>query len=288
MSTTKVAVLGTGLMGAPIAGNLADQGFDVRVWNRTRARAEPLLRRGATLCATPAEAVRHAEIVLTMLNDGATVSDVITDAADGLSPHAVWIQSSTVGVHATEDHIELARSFGLGFVDAPVLGSTKPAIDGKLTILAAGPDELHHAVQPIFDVIGARTIWVADEPGAATKLKLVANSYILSLTAAVGEAISLAEGLDIDPRLFLDAVSGGPVDCAYLQMKGKAILDRNLAPAFSVLNAAKDAVLVNDASVLAGVQLDSAAGAGARLTRAITQGHGDEDMAAAYFASWHG
>lgn len=273
-------------MGAPIAGNLAEQGFDVRVWNRTRARAEPLLRRGATLCATPAEAVRHAEVVITMLNDGATVTDVMTDAADGLSPDAVWIQSSTVGVHATDDHIELARSFGLGFVDAPVLGSTKPAIEGKLVILAAGPDELHHAVQPIFDVIGARTIWVG-EAGAASKLKLVANSWVLSLTAAVGEAISLAEGLDIDPRLFVDAVSGGPLDCGYLQVKAGAILDRNLAPAFSVANAAKDAHLVEEASVFAGVHLDAAAAAGARMTRAIAQGHGDEDMAAAYFASWN-
>jgi 3-hydroxyisobutyrate dehydrogenase len=287
MSTTKVAVLGTGLMGAPIAGNLAEQGFDVRVWNRTRARAEPLLRRGATLCATPAEAVRHAEIVITMLHDGATVTDVMTDAADGLSPDAVWIQSSTVGVHATEDHIELARSFGLGFVDAPVLGSTKPAIEGRLTILAAGSDELKHAVQPIFDVIGARTMWVG-EAGAATKLKLVANSWVLSLTAAVGEAVSLAEGLDIDPRLFVEAISGGPLDCGYLQVKANAILGRNLAPAFTVSNAAKDAGLVGEAAVLAGVELDAAHAAGARLNRAITQGHGDEDMAAAYFASWHG
>ena len=274
-------------MGAPIAGNLAEQGFDVRVWNRTRARAEPLLHRGATLCLTPAEAVRGADIVMTMLNDGATVTDVMTDAADGLSPDAVWIQSSTVGVHATEDHIELARSFGLGFVDAPVLGSTKPAIEGKLIILASGADELKHAVQPVFDVIGARTMWVG-EAGCGTKLKLAANSWILSLTAAVGEALSLAEGLNIDPQLFLDAVTGGPTDCGYLQLKAKAILDRNLAPAFTVANAAKDANLVGEAAVLAGVQLDAASAAGARLNRAITQGHGDEDMAAAYFASWNG
>ncbi|GLZ33174.1 dehydrogenase [Lentzea sp. NBRC 105346] len=285
MSTTKVAVLGTGLMGAPIAGNLAEQGFDVRVWNRTRARAEPLLHRGATLCLTPAEAVRGSDIVITILSDGATVSDVMTDAADGLSPDAVWIQSSTVGVHATEDHIELARSFGLGFVDAPVLGSTKPAIEGKLIILASGSDDLRHAVQPVFDVIGARTMWVG-EAGCGTKLKLAANSWILSLTAAVGEALSLAEGLNIDPQLFLDAVTGGPTDCGYLQLKAKAILDRNLAPAFTVANAAKDASLVGEAAVLAGVQLDAASAAGARLNRAITQGHGDEDMAAAYFASW--
>jgi 3-hydroxyisobutyrate dehydrogenase len=281
----EIAVLGTGLMGAPIAANLVAAGHTVRVWNRTRAKAEPLAAKGATVTGSPAEAVEGAEIVLTVLNDGATVTAAMQDAAPSLSHDAVWIQASTVGVSYTEDHIALARSLGLEFVDAPVLGSTKPAAEGKLVVLASGADELRERVQPVFDVIGARTMWVG-EAGASTKLKLVANSWVLALTAAVGEAVSLAEASGIDPKLFLEAVSGGAMDCAYLQTKGNAIIERSFPPAFTVQNALKDALLVNEASVRANVHLDVAQASSARLNRAVTKGHGDEDMAASYYASY--
>jgi 3-hydroxyisobutyrate dehydrogenase len=281
----KIAVLGTGLMGAPIAANLAAAGHEVRVWNRTRAKAEPLAEQGATVADSPAAAVEGAEIVLTVLNDGPTVTAAIQAAADSLPHDAVWIQASTVGVASTEDHIALARSLGLEFVDAPVLGSTKPAAEGKLVVLASGAEELRERVQPVFDVIGARTMWVG-EAGASSKLKLVANSWVLALTAAVGEAVSLAEASGIDPKLFLEAVSGGAMDCAYLQMKGNAIIERSFPPAFTVQNALKDALLVNEAAVRANVHLDVAQAAGARLNRAVTKGHGDEDMAASYYASY--
>ncbi|MCG8924711.1 NAD(P)-dependent oxidoreductase [Lentzea sp. CC55] len=281
----KIAVLGTGLMGAPIAANLAAAGHEVRVWNRTRAKAEPLAAEGATVAGTPADAVDGAEVVLTVLNDGVTVTEAMQAAAPSLAHDAVWVQASTVGVEATEDHIALARSLGLEFVDAPVLGSTKPAAEGQLVVLASGAEELRDRVQPVFDVIGSRTMWVG-EAGASSKLKLVANSWVLALTAAVGEAVSLAEASGLDPKLFLEAVSGGPLDCAYLQMKGNAIIERSFPPAFTVQNALKDALLVNQAAVRAGIQLDVAQASSARLNRAVTKGHGDEDMAASYYASF--
>ncbi|ANZ37221.1 3-hydroxyisobutyrate dehydrogenase [Lentzea guizhouensis] len=282
----KIAVLGTGLMGAPIAANLAAAGHDVRVWNRTRAKAEPLAGKGATVADTPAAAVEGVEVVLTMLNDGPAVTATMQDAAPSLPHDAVWVQASTVGVEATDDHVALARSLGLEFVDAPVLGSTGPAAEGKLVVLAGGAEELRDRVQPVFDVIGARTMWVG-EAGAATRLKLVANSWVLALTAAAGEAVSLAEASGLDPKLFLEAVSGGALDCAYLQTKGNAIIERSFPPAFTVQNALKDALLVNEAAVRAGVQLDVAQASGARLNRAVTRGHGDEDMAASYYASFN-
>ncbi|MDX8029878.1 NAD(P)-dependent oxidoreductase [Lentzea sp. BCCO 10_0856] len=281
----KIAVLGTGLMGAPIAANLAAAGHEVRAWNRTRAKAEPLAAQGAVVADSPAQAVEGVEIVLTMLNDGAAVTETMNAAAAALPHNAVWIQASTVGVDAIDDHIALARSLGLDFVDAPVLGSVKPATEGKLVVLASGATELRDRVQPVFDVIGARTMWVG-EAGASSRLKLVANSWVLALTAAVGEAVSLAEASGLDPKLFLEAVSGGAMDCAYLQTKGNAIIEREFPPAFTVQNALKDALLVREAAVRAGVELDVAMASGARLNRAVTRGHGDEDMAAAYFASF--
>ncbi|MEU3646507.1 NAD(P)-dependent oxidoreductase [Lentzea sp. NPDC034063] len=281
----KIAVLGTGLMGAPIAANLAAAGHEVRVWNRTRAKAEPLAAQGATVADTPAAAVEGAEIVLTVLNDGPTVTAAIQAAAESLPHDAVWIQASTVGIDSTEDHIALARSLGLEFVDAPVLGSTKPAAEGKLVVLASGADELRERVQPVFDVIGARTMWVG-EAGASSKLKLVANSWVLALTAAVGEAVSLAEASGLDPKLFLEAMSGGAIDTPYLQMKGGAIIARSFEPAFTVENALKDARLVAEAAERANVRLDVAQASAERLSRAVDGGHGDKDMAASYFASY--
>ncbi|MFD4671807.1 NAD(P)-dependent oxidoreductase [Lentzea sp. NPDC058450] len=281
----KIAVLGTGLMGAPIAANLAAAGHDVRVWNRTRAKAEPLAAQGAVVVDTPAEAVEGVEIVLTVLNDGPTVTTTMQAAAPSLPHDAVWVQASTVGVDATEDHIALARSLGLEFVDAPVLGSTKPAAEGKLVVLASGAEELRARVQTVFDVIGARTMWVG-EAGQSSRLKLVANSWVLALTAAVGEAVSLAEASGLDPQLFLDAVSGGAIDTPYLQMKGGAIIARSFDPAFTVENALKDARLVGEAAERAQVRLDVAQASAERLQRAVDGGHGDKDMAASYFASY--
>ncbi|MFI6098482.1 NAD(P)-dependent oxidoreductase [Lentzea sp. NPDC051213] len=281
----KIAVLGTGLMGAPIAANLAAAGHDVRVWNRTRAKAEPLAAQGATVADSPAAAVDGAEIVLTMLNDGSTVTEAMNAAAEALPHDAVWIQASTVGVDATDDHIALARSLGLEFVDAPVLGSVKPATEGKLVVLAGGAEELRSRVQPVFDVIGARTMWVG-EAGAASRLKLVANSWVLALTAAVGEAVSLAESSGLDPKLFLEAVSGGAMDSPYLQMKGNAIIARSFEPSFTAQNALKDALLVSEAADRAEVRLDVAEASAERLNRAVASGHGDEDMAASYYASY--
>ncbi|MET9226769.1 NAD(P)-dependent oxidoreductase [Lentzea sp. NPDC003310] len=281
----EIAVLGTGLMGAPIAANLAAAGHVVRVWNRTRAKAEPLAAHGATVVDSPADAVQGAEVVLTVLNDGPAVTAAIQAAAPSLPHDAVWIQTSTVGVEATEDHIALARSLGLEFVDAPVLGSTKPAAEGKLVVLASGDEALRDRVQPVFDVIGARTMWVG-EAGASTKLKLVANSWVLALTAAVGEAVSLAEASGLDPKLFLEAVSGGAIDTPYLQTKGGAIIERSFEPAFSAENALKDARLVAEAAQRAKVRLDVAQASGERLQRAVDGGHGDKDMAASYYASF--
>ncbi|WP_199440490.1 NAD(P)-dependent oxidoreductase [Umezawaea beigongshangensis] len=290
MPQTTVAVLGTGILGLPVAANLAADGFTVRAWNRTRSRAEPLTARGVLVTDTPADAVSGADVIITLLSDGSAVTETITAVADALSSDAVWIQSSTVGVHATEHHARLADELGVAFVDAPVLGSQQPAENGELVVLAAGAPEIRDRVQPIFDTIGHRTRWVGDSgAGAAgSRLKLVANSWVLAIVGATGEAIALAQGLDVDPHDFLDAVSGGGVDSPYLQGKGRAVIAENYEPSFSAANAEKDARLVAEAAILAGVQLDVAEAVGARLRRAVSQGHGADDVVAAYFASWPG
>ncbi|GAA1017237.1 3-hydroxyisobutyrate dehydrogenase [Streptomyces sp. F-3] len=287
--TLAVAVLGTGIMGAAMARNLVRAGHSVRVWNRTRDKAEPLASDGAEVAESPSEAVRGADAVLTMLYDGGTVLDVMREAAPALRRGAVWVQSTTVGVESVAELAALADKHGVVFYDAPVLGTRQPAEAGRLTVLAAGPVEGRRAVTPVFEAVGSRTVWTGEDAaaGTATRLKLVANSWVVAVTAAVGETLALAKGLGVDPRDFLDLVAGGPLDMDYLRAKADVILeDGFLPPSFAVTTAEKDARLILRAGERHGVRLDVAAANAERFARAAAQGHGEKDMAAAYFASF--
>ncbi|GGZ37034.1 NAD(P)-dependent oxidoreductase [Streptomyces poonensis] len=284
-----VSVLGTGIMGAAMARNLARAGHAVRVWNRSRDKAEPLAADGVRVAGTPAEAVEDADVVLTMLYDGPAALDVMRQAAPALRPGTAWVQSTTAGTEAIVDLAAFAREHGLVFYDAPVLGTREPAEAGQLLVLAAGPEEGRKAVRPVFDAVGARTVWTGEDgaAGSATRLKLVANSWVLAATAATGEVLALARALGVDPRHFFDAIAGGPLDMGYLRAKSGLVLeDRLTPPQFAVATAAKDARLIVEAGEENGVRLDVAAATAERMERAAAQGHGDEDMVAAYFASF--
>ncbi|MCS0600271.1 NAD(P)-dependent oxidoreductase [Streptomyces sp. LP11] len=284
-----VSVLGTGIMGAAMARNLCRAGLGVRAWNRTRDKAEPLAADGARICDTPAEAVEGADVVLTMLYDGHTVLDVLREAAPALRPGTVWAQSTTAGIELVQALAAFAREHGLIFYDAPVLGTREPAEAGQLTVLAAGPEEGRATVTPVFDAVGAKTLWTGDDGGAgsASRLKLVANSWVLAATAATGEVLALAKALDVAPQDFFDLIEGGPLDMGYLRAKAALVLDGGLTPAaFAVSTAEKDARLIVEAGESNGVRLDVATAAAERFARAAARGHADEDMAAAYFASF--
>ncbi|GAA3147684.1 NAD(P)-dependent oxidoreductase [Planomonospora alba] len=274
---TTVALLGTGIMGAAMARNLARAGHEVRVWNRTKEKALPLRGDGALVFSAPAEAVSGADVVITMLSDGDAVGEAMTAAAPGLRAGQVWAQMSTVGVAAIERLDAFARSHGLVFVDAPVQGTRQPAEAGTLVILAAGPAD--ERLDPVFSAIGSKTLWVG-EVGAATRLKLTTVGFGIMLTSV------LAEGLGVDPALFGQVITGGPMDSPYLQAKMKAVLSGDYSPSFTVRNAGKDTRLITEAAAAAGIAVDLAEAAGERFRRAEARGHGDDDMVAGYFASF--
>ncbi|MEV0176609.1 NAD(P)-dependent oxidoreductase [Streptomyces sp. NPDC050803] len=284
-----VSVLGTGIMGAAMARNLAGAGHTVRAWNRSRAKAEPLAAEGVFVADSPAEAVEGADAVLTMLYDGPAALEVMRRAAPALRPGTAWVQSTTVGIEAIGDLAAFAREHELAFYDAPVLGTRAPAEAGQLLVLAAGPVEGRPKVTPVLDAVGARTVWTGEDgaEGSATRLKLVANSWVIATTNAMGEVLALAQALGVDPQSFFDAIGGGPLDMGYLRVKSGLVLEDRLSPAqFAVSTAAKDARLIVEAGTAHGIRLDVAAASAERLERAAAQGHGDEDMAAAYFASF--
>ena len=276
-----VALLGTGTMGAGMARNIAAAGLPLRVWNRSRDKAEALAGTGARVAGTVAEAVTGADLVVTMLFDADSVAATMEQAREGLGPDAVWVQQTTVGVAGHDRLAALADDLGVTLVDAPVLGTRKPAEEGALVVLASGPEEVRPRVEPLFDAIGSRTLWVGPA-GAGSRLKLAANAWVLTVVEGIAESLTLARALGLDPALFLEAVSGGAMDAPYVQLKGSAMLDGDFAPAFGLDGAAKDAGLVVDAARGAGVDLAVLEAVRGHIDRALAAGHGDKDMAATF------
>lgn len=280
----RIAVLGAGgTMGFPMARNLARAGFEVRAWNRSREKAEPLAEDGAIVANTPAQAAEGATMIVTMLADGATVLACLRAALAGATGEIVWLQMSTIGEQGTERCTQLAQERGLRFVDAPVLGTKDPAEEGELVILASGPEELRDRLAPLFDALGKRTMWLG-AAGAGTRLKVATNSWILSIVEGGAETFALAEGLGLDPQLVLDAIEGGPLDLPYLRMKGNAIIERAFEPSFKLALAAKDAALVDEAAVRHRLDLPVLSAIRRRLEEGVPE-HGEEDMSATFLTS---
>ncbi|MEA2375959.1 MAG: 3-hydroxyisobutyrate dehydrogenase, partial [Thermoleophilaceae bacterium] len=204
----------------------------------------------------------------------------LAGAGDG----AVWVQMSTIGIDAIERCAELAEGRGIDLVDAPVLGTRKPAEDGQLVVLASGPDDARERCEPLFDAVGQRTMWLGPA-GAGSRLKLVVNAWLVSVLEGLAETLALAGGLGLDPKLFLEAIEGGGMDLPYAHLKGKAMIERSFEPSFALKLAAKDADLVVAAAERNGLDLPALRTIAERLSQGVDAGHGDEDMAATYLTS---
>jgi len=278
---TKVALLGTGTMGAAMARRMRAHGLAVRAWNRSRAKAEALAADGVEVVESPRVAAQGADVLVTMLTDGVAVEAAMLGpqgALAGVTPGCPWLQTSTVGIAACRRLAELATRGHLGFVDAPVSGSKEPAERGELIVLAGGAPELEARVKPVLEAIGRRTMWLG-EVGAGTRAKLAMNAWVTGVVALLAETITLSEGLDLDPRQFLDLLRGGPSDSPYAQLKGKAMIEGQLAPSFSLRLAHKDLRLIIEAGREAGASLPVLAAIEEKFDRAERQGRGDEDLA---------
>jgi 3-hydroxyisobutyrate dehydrogenase len=278
VGSMRIAFLGTGIMGAPMARNLAQAGHDVTVWNRTAEKAEAVAEHGATVAGSPAQAADGAEVIVTMLTDAGAVEGVMREAAPAAPGGALWWQASTVGIDGAERLEALAREHGLVYVDAPVLGTRGPAEEGKLTVLASGPADALDRLAPLFDAVGAKTIRLGDQPGTATRAKLVLNHWVLAVTDAIAETVALAEQLGLDPRVFLEAIEGGTLDLGYAKVKAPGMIEGELPVAFPLKHALKDADLVLEAADRYDVDLGLMPAVRERFARAAGAGHADDDM----------
>jgi len=285
--TRTIAVLGTGTMGAPMARNLLRAGFGVRVWNRTVAKAAALAADGAQPARTAAAAAANADVLITMLADGAAVEQVTagpTGALSVLRPGAIWIQMSTVGVQWCDRLGELADCHGVRYVDAPVSGSAGPAARGELEILASAADSARVLAEPIFDVLGRRTVWLPRR-GDGSRLKLALNNWLAVLVEGIAETLTFVGALGLDPHVMLASITGGPLASEYALAKGLAMLDRDFAPGFPLRHAAKDAELALHAADQHAVHLPLTDALLPRWRAAIANSHGGDDVASAVTAA---
>ena len=279
-----VALLGTGIMGAAMARNLVSAGMEVRAWNRTREKAEPLADDGVKVADSPAEAADGADFLLTMLPNADVTADAASDGVLGaLSERGIWLQMGTVGIEGNERLAALAGETSVAYVDAPVLGTKEPAEQGQLVVLASGPGEVRERCEPVFDAVGGKTFWLG-LAGKGSRLKLVTNNWIAGLLTVLGETIALSETLGVDPERFLEVIEGGPLDLPYAHLKGRMMIDEEFPPSFSLKLARKDVGLMLDAARAEGLNLALTERVAERYDQAIEAGHGEEDMASVYEA----
>ncbi|MFF4235094.1 NAD(P)-binding domain-containing protein [Actinomadura geliboluensis] len=264
---TRIAFLGLGRMGAPMAARLLTAGHDLAVWNRTPARAAPLAGAGATAAATPAEAAAGRDLVITMLTDADAVEAALfgpAGAVAALAPGAVIADMSTIGPDAVR-RVRDRLPAGIGFVDAPVSGSVPQAEAGELVILAGAAEADLARCAAAFEALGH--VRHAGPPGAGAALKLVVNGALVAGFATLGEALAVADRLGVDTGLALELLSRA-------SPQARRLLDGEGPPRFTLALAAKDLGLALDGGARGGVL----SAVQARAQAALGDGLGGRDL----------
>jgi len=246
-----VAFLGIGTMGHAMATSALRAGIPTVAWNRDPSRTRDLADLGATVADTPADAARQADIVVTMVTDADVVLSIARDQGllAALAPGAVWVQMSTIGVVGIERVKALAEAErpDVTLIDAPVSGSKDPAEHGQLTILASGPDEGRSRLDPLFDALGQRTIWVGPV-GAGSRLKLVANAWLALAAEAVNTSVALARRLGLETETVANALVGSPLVSPWQAAKLPRIAQGDYSVQFALSLALKDVHLALEAA----------------------------------------
>ncbi|QXZ10042.1 NAD(P)-dependent oxidoreductase [Comamonas sp. Y33R10-2] len=229
MSTLKIAVLGTGMMGLPMARRLAQAGHEVHAWNRTRAKAEPLLTDGVTIHDNAADAVRGVDFAISLLESGAIVGEVLFNqgVAHAMPKGTLFIDMASIQPREAREHADKLKALGVRHIDAPVSGGTLGAQAGTLAIMVGGDAIDFDSALPVFAALGRAT---HVGPHGAGQLAKLANQMIVGITiGAVAEALLLAERGGADPAKVREAISGGFADSRILQVHGERMVKQDFA-----------------------------------------------------------
>ncbi len=278
----KIGFLGLGNMGIPMAQRLIASGHELVVWNRTEGRTEPLLREGAILAGTPAEAELGCDAVITMLFDDHANEEVLfgqNGLMDALSPGALHISCSTISVALSERlTVEHARR-GIDFVAAPVFGRPNVAEDGKLWIVAAGKESAVERARPILQPLSRGISVAGTEPKQAHALKIGGNFLISAMIYSLSEAFVFAEAQGIDPAVFIETVNSALFQSPFYSAYARVMLHPPEKPGATMDLGAKDLRLFRDAAAAGGVRLSLADSLAELFANAKRQGLGGSDWA---------
>jgi 3-hydroxyisobutyrate dehydrogenase len=279
-----VAVLGLGNMGEPIAERLLDAGFRLSVWNRSAGKAVPLVERGATELGSPADALREADVCLTVLADDAALESVVL-GNDGLLAGAragtTLVDMSTVSVAVSERVAKRTADTGVGYLRAPVSGNPTVVRSGNLTIMVSGPEDLAQRLDSLLRAIGPTVLYVGEEEQARV-VKLVLQILIGGTAELIGEALVLGEAAGVERAKLLKAIGASAVGSPFVAYKTEPLLQNDYSATFTTNLMLKDVGLVLDLAAERQVELPFAEHLRTLLESAVEHGYGDQDFIALF------
>jgi 3-hydroxyisobutyrate dehydrogenase-like beta-hydroxyacid dehydrogenase len=282
----RIAFLGLGKMGSAIAGHLIDAGHELTVWNRTRAHAEPLGKRGARIANSAAEAVAGVDVVFSMVFDDAALEEVMFagEALKAMMPGTIHVSLSTISVALSDRLTIMHRTEHLTFVAAPVFGRPNIAEEGKLATAVAGESEAVKKVQPLLESFSRTVTVIGEKPSTAHAVKLGGNFLITAMIATLSESLVYAEALGIEPHVFFETVNGALFRSPFYESYAKLMLDpQQNKPGGTIELGDKDLRLFREAAEGAHIKTPLADTFKAHFDRAIKKGMKDEDWAGGYY-----
>jgi len=277
-----IGFIGLGMMGTPMARRFLESGHRLIISNRTKEKANELVRDGAAWCDTPAAVSRQSDLVFSMLSTSEVLEETAlgqTGILAGLIPGGVHVDCSTVAPATTKKLAEAYAVRGSFFLHAPVLGSIPQATEGTLLLFVGGNEQASQKVEPALKILGSK-IWRFDRADQASTVKLTGNFFIASMITMLAQALVFLKQSGIDRKQFLEIISHSALNAPMYQSKGATMIEGNFAPRFFVEHMLKDIRLVLDSANEVGVVLPSAEVADELFKRAVELNLGKEDYSA--------
>jgi 3-hydroxyisobutyrate dehydrogenase len=271
-------------MGSAMGRRLLEQGIEVIAWDRSAEHVNALEAAGGQAAASPEELLAGASTVITMLPTAEIVLGVVEPLLANWPERTVWLQMSSVGASEADRLTRVAQEHDVMIVDAPVSGSTHPALEGRLTILASGPDSVREQLQPVFAALGSRVMWVG-EAGMGSRLKLAANHWMVASVTAVAETMHLCEAMGLDQQQFVELLEDGPLGSPYIREKLLEMRRRDYPAGFPVRLALKDLELVGEVEAASAAEMPVLDVTRERFSVAARE-HAEQDLAAVYEVGW--
>ena len=275
----KIGFIGLGIMGKPMARNLIKKGYELTVYNRSKASIDELAKAGASPGESAADVAGKSEVIITMLPNSPDVRDVVmgrSGVLEGAHPGTILIDMSSIAPLAAQEIAAAAAEKGVVMLDAPVSGGEPKAVEGTLAIMVGGPEKTFNEIKDILSVMGS-SVTLVGEIGSGNTTKL-ANQIIVALNiAAMGEAMTLATKAGVDPEKVFNAIKGGLAGSSVLNAKMPLVLDGNFKPGFRIELHIKDLQNALDTAHKLGVPVPLSGNVMETMQALRVDGHGNDD-----------